>query len=88
VEETLRTNLPVLAGDSGTTAVAIIMKGKELYLAHTGDSRAIIGRREPAEGGAEGKIVPVQLTRDHTPACPAEAANIKAKGGVCMPAVC
>jgi len=84
VEETLRTNLPVLAGDSGTTAVAIIMKGKELYLAHTGDSRAIIGRREPAEG----KIVPVQLTRDHTPACPAEAANIKAKGGVCMPAVC
>ena len=71
-----------MASDSGTTAVAIIMKGKELYIAHVGDSRAIIGRR-----GADGKLVPVALTKDHTPNCAAEAARVKEKGGVCMPAV-
>jgi serine/threonine protein phosphatase PrpC len=53
--------------ESGTTAVAAIMCGAELYLAHVGDSRAIIGRK--AENGT---IKPLQLTKDHTPYCAEE----------------
>lgn len=41
-----------------------------------GDSRAVLGRREPG-----GKCRAVSLTHDHKPMNPAEASRIKAAGG-------
>ena len=45
-------------------------------MAWTGDSRAVLGRRE-----AGGKCRTVSLTHDHKPINPAEASRIKAVGG-------
>ena len=42
----------------------------------TGDSRAVLGRREPS-----GKCRALSLTHDHKPVNPAEATRIKAAGG-------
>ena len=43
----------------------------------TGDSRAVLGRREPSSG----KCRAVSLTRDHKPINPAEKSRIMAAGG-------
>lgn len=55
----------------GTTAVCALVIGSELFVAHAGDSRAVLYR----DGAA------VQLTRDHKPASvPEERKRIEAQG--------
>lgn len=55
----------------GTTAVCALLIGNVLYVAHCGDSRAVLCR----DGGA------APLTRDHKPASvPAERHRIEAQG--------
>jgi serine/threonine protein phosphatase PrpC len=62
---------------SGSTACAVLKIGNLLHLANVGDSRAVIGRRDPATGA----VTAVQLTTDHKPDVPAEKARIEAAGG-------
>jgi len=48
---------------SGTTAVTCMIRGRTVYVANVGDSRAVI-----AECGADGKsLTPRPLSRDQTP---------------------
>lgn len=55
----------------GTTAVCALVVGRILYVAHCGDSKAVLFR----DGAA------VELTRDHKPASdPLERARIEAQG--------
>lgn len=68
--------------DSGTTGVAILMRGDELYCGHVGDSRAVIGRKQADSN----TLVPFQLTMDHTPADADETKAVNARGGKCLPA--
>jgi len=58
--------------DDGCTAVAAVVRGQELYLAHVGDSRAVLFR----DGGC------VQLSEDHKPNRPDERQRIEDRGGV------
>jgi len=67
--------------DSGSTAVTLLLRSNDLYLAHVGDSRAVLGRR-----AEDGSIVAVPLTDDQTPLRPDEAAAVKERGGKWMPA--
>lgn len=57
---------------SGSTAVVGLRTNHTLYVAHAGDSRAVL-----CSGGAA-----EQLTEDHKPSLPREAARITARGGV------
>ena len=60
---------------SGTTTTVIIQKDKTLYLAHLGDSRAVIGKKQ------KNKKSPYQLTTDHVPTLPQEKKRIYQNGG-------
>ena len=55
----------------GTTSTTVIVYDNTLYVAHCGDSRAVLVEPDGVVG----------LTRDHKPADPAEAARIQ----VCIP---
>mmetsp|Transcript_23434 Transcript_23434/g.54583 ORF Transcript_23434/g.54583 Transcript_23434/m.54583 type:complete len:468 (+) Transcript_23434:65-1468(+) len=59
------------AETTGTTAVCCLLRGSELTVAHCGDSRAVLSRQGKA----------VDLTEDHKPNNPEEAARIEAAGG-------
>mmetsp|Transcript_12123 Transcript_12123/g.32876 ORF Transcript_12123/g.32876 Transcript_12123/m.32876 type:complete len:360 (-) Transcript_12123:245-1324(-) len=72
---------------SGTTATVLFDRraagrgagrGRELLLAHVGDSRAVLGR----QGVGEEKLTAVDLTVDHKASIEAEQARITAAGGV------
>ncbi|GAB4815652.1 hypothetical protein N2152v2_002698 [Parachlorella kessleri] len=54
----------------GTTAVCALRVGRVVYVAHAGDSRAVLCR----DGHA------VSLTKDHKPTVPEEAARIESQG--------
>jgi len=60
----------------GTTSNVLYMKGEELWVACSGDSRAIKASR------VGGKIVATDLSDDHKPDLPEERARIEAAGGV------
>ena len=60
---------------SGTTTTVIIQKEKTLYIAHLGDSRAVIGKKQ------KNKKFPYQLTTDHVPTLPQEKKRIYQNGG-------
>ncbi|OMJ76547.1 hypothetical protein SteCoe_24085 [Stentor coeruleus] len=60
---------------SGSTATVIYTRDKKIYAAHTGDSRAVLGRR------IKGKITAVDLTRDHKPTLEDENQRINRMGG-------
>jgi len=60
---------------SGTTFVATVIRGNQLWCANIGDSRLIVGMRE------EGRIVGKDVSEDHKPDSPAEKARILATGG-------
>lgn len=60
---------------SGTTTTVILQKDKTLYLAHLGDSRAVIGKKQ------KNKKFPYQLTTDHVPTLPMEKKRIYQNGG-------
>lgn len=55
----------------GCTAVVAVLKGRELYVANAGDSRAVLGR------GA----IAVPLSEDHKPASASERQRITDAGG-------
>ncbi|XP_040377243.1 probable protein phosphatase 2C 12 [Oryza brachyantha] len=61
---------------SGTTAVCAIKQGKDLVVANLGDSRAVL-----ATMSETGYLQAVQLTVDHKPSVPEEAARIKRSEG-------
>lgn len=63
---------------SGCTATVIIhdIEKKRLYVAHVGDSRAVLAQRRN-----DGQISAIDLTQDHKPTLEGEKARIEAKGG-------
>jgi serine/threonine protein phosphatase PrpC len=61
----------------GAAALAALVWGGTLALAHAGDCRAVLGVRSPTDGS----VTAVRLTVDHTAADPAEAARVLAAGG-------
>lgn len=63
---------PKNAPQSGSTAATIIMFGRRLFAANVGDSRVVLCR----SGGQC-----VELTSDHKPSRPDEAARVRAAGG-------
>lgn len=63
---------------SGTTAVAVLLRGRSMLLANTGDSRAVLGRRE-GHG-----VAATALTKDHKPEDGAERARIERMHGTCQ----
>jgi len=60
---------------SGTTTTVILQRDKTLYLAHLGDSRAVIGKKQ------KNQKFPYQLTTDHVPILPIEKKRIYQNGG-------
>ncbi|KAL3825181.1 hypothetical protein ACJIZ3_021210 [Penstemon smallii] len=59
---------------SGTTAITVLVRGKKLYVANSGDSRAVIGERRGND------IVAVDLSIDQTPFRPDELERVKQCG--------
>ncbi|XP_047269056.1 protein phosphatase 2C and cyclic nucleotide-binding/kinase domain-containing protein isoform X2 [Capsicum annuum] len=75
----LMTNSQLHADDiddsmSGTTAITILIRGRTLYVANTGDSRAVIAERRGNE------VVAVDLSTDQTPFRPDEFERVKLCG--------
>lgn len=68
---------------SGTTASVIVHdhKSRMLYLAHVGDSRCVLAKKDDSAGDAENQWAAVDLTEDHKPNLPAEKARIERGGG-------
>ena len=66
---------------SGCTCVAVYMKGRTLYVANSGDSRAVM-----AVDDGTGKMTAKDLSRDHKPDDADEMARIKQWGGFVSPA--
>lgn len=63
---------PNTAPQSGSTAATVILMGRRLFAANVGDSRVVLCR-----GGGQC----VELTSDHKPSRPDEAARVRAAGG-------
>jgi len=63
---------PKNAPQSGSTAATVLMMGRRLFAANVGDSRVVLCR-----GGGQC----VELTSDHKPSRPDEAARVRAAGG-------
>lgn len=60
---------------SGTTATLVHFRNNKLYIAHVGDSRAIIAKRK------NGVLKAVAITIDHKPENPLEMERIEKSGG-------
>lgn len=60
---------------SGTTATTVLVKDNELYIAHVGDSRAVLALKHQTGATA------VRLTVDHKPEIPGERERIIAHNG-------
>jgi len=63
---------PKSAPQSGSTAATVLLMGRRLFACNVGDSRVVLCRR----GGQC-----VELTSDHKPSRPDEAARVRAAGG-------
>lgn len=63
---------PKNAPQSGSTAATVVLFGRRLFAANVGDSRVVLCR-----GGGQC----VELTSDHKPSRPDEAARVRAAGG-------
>lgn len=63
---------PKNAPHSGSTAATVLLLGRRLFAANVGDSRVVLCR----SGGQT-----VELTSDHKPSRPDEAARVRAAGG-------
>lgn len=64
---------------SGTTAVSVLMREDQLWIANAGDSRAVIAQEE---GGV---LKSLDLSVDQNPNSPVEQARIEAAGGYVSP---
>ncbi len=85
----VRTNMalmvtPINYMSSGTTCVAVYVRGKKLFVANCGDSRAVMAKNEP--GGRTCGLHAVDLSRDHKPDDPEEQKRIEDWGGFVRPA--
>ena len=56
---------------AGCTAVVAVLKGRHLFVANAGDSRAVLARGSVA----------MALSEDHKPASPTEKSSITTAGG-------
>jgi len=68
---------------SGTTAVTLIVRGRQIVVSNVGDSRAILARRETVETEEEGSkdiMKAYDLTNDQTPFREDERERVKACG--------
>eukprot|EP00742_Colponemidia_sp_Colp-10_P002637 GILJ01002817.1.p1 GENE.GILJ01002817.1~~GILJ01002817.1.p1 ORF type:complete len:441 (+),score=54.61 GILJ01002817.1:101-1423(+) len=63
------------AAYSGATGTVILHRENQLFMAHVGDSRAIMGVQDA------GQYIPIELTPDHKCDLPEERARILAGGG-------
>lgn len=63
---------PKTAPQSGSTAATVLLMGRRLFACNVGDSRVVLCR-----GGGQC----VELTSDHKPSRPDEAARVRAAGG-------
>ncbi|KAG0616355.1 hypothetical protein M758_5G108200 [Ceratodon purpureus] len=59
---------------SGTTAITVLVRGRTLYVANVGDSRAVIAERRGSN------LVAVDLSTDQTPFRDDECVRVKASG--------
>lgn len=59
---------------SGTTAITVLVRGRNIYVANSGDSRAVIAEKRGND------IVAVDLSIDQTPFRPDECARVKLCG--------
>mmetsp|Transcript_5289 Transcript_5289/g.5256 ORF Transcript_5289/g.5256 Transcript_5289/m.5256 type:complete len:186 (+) Transcript_5289:301-858(+) len=60
---------------SGTTATLVHYREHKLFIAHVGDSRAVIARRKGSS------LIPIELTPDHKPENLNEKERIEKSGG-------
>lgn len=60
---------------SGTTCVAIYIYGKNYWICHCGDSRAVLAKK------SHDRVVAINLTRDHKPSDDEEKSRITSSGG-------
>ena len=79
-DTTLRNNVD--ASVSGTTAVTVLIKGNHLWLANSGDSRAVLVRKILDNPGS---LKAIDLTIDHKPDSPDEMRRILQMGGHVTP---
>jgi len=68
-----------IAMSCGTTSNVLFMSGAEMWVACSGDSRAIKASR------VGGKLIAQDLSNDHKPDLPLEQARIESKGGTVTP---
>ena len=73
----LQTSSGVDANCSGATCVILIMQNRRLVISNCGDSRAVLGVRNPASGQLQAQA----LSNDHKPDRPEERKRIVASGG-------
>lgn len=66
---------------SGCTCVAVYCKENRLYIANTGDSRAVMASLDE-----NGRVIAIPLSRDHKPDDPDEMDRINRWGGFVRPA--
>jgi serine/threonine protein phosphatase PrpC len=73
---------PIDVRFSGTTMVSVLLSGKVLYCANSGDSRAVLARQvNQRTTGKPRQWLAVALSRDHKPDEEDEAARIISRGG-------
>ena len=72
--------LGALAMNCGTTSTVVYMRDKDVWVACSGDSRAVKGSK------VGGEVVAMDLSNDHKPDLPEEKARILAAGGTVTPA--
>ena len=66
---------------SGTTCVMTWFNHDMIVCANSGDSRAILISEQEVNGKGNGQYYFTQLSRDHKPECPDEAARILKQHG-------
>ncbi|OMJ69338.1 hypothetical protein SteCoe_32964 [Stentor coeruleus] len=64
---------------SGTTAITVLIRGKQCICSNVGDSRAVIGRYDKDGWKA------IALSQDHKPNVPVERERIENAGGIISP---
>lgn len=64
---------------SGTTAVAVVRKGEDLYIANVGDSRCVLAREDHSG------VKAMPLSKDHKPDAASERDRIAKAGGFVEP---
>lgn len=72
MDKNLKSHPKLRCFESGTTAVTMVVQGKDLMIGNVGDSRAILARR-----ARDGSLVAHQLTTDLKPNLPKELERIK-----------